>query len=122
MGLSRNIVNMSIKTLKSLGDIGNLHDIRTTGSVRKSGKPPLPTTAILELYMRRNERDRLMKEVIRLQRRKAQIDRRLGEIGKEMARLYKEATKMATDIRGEEGTSELEAGSRRRKKRIVLNY
>lgn len=117
---------MSIKTLKSLGDIGNLHDIRTTGSARKSGKPPLPTTAILELYMRRNERDRLMKEVSRLQRRKQQIDRRLGDIGKEMARLFEEATKMAIDIRGKEDASELEGdrrqNSRHRRKRRVLNY
>lgn len=117
---------MSIKTLKSLGDIGNLHDIRTTGSARKSGKPPLPTTAILELYMRRNERDRLMKEVVRLQRRKQQIDRRLGDIGKEMARLFEEATKMAADIRGKEEASEpgddRRRSSRRGRKRIVLKY
>lgn len=93
---------MSIKTLKSLGDIGNLHDLKTAGSARKSGKPALPTTAILELYMRRNERDRLVKETLRLKKRGHQIDRRLQEIEKEMNRLYEDAAKMAAQIRGKE--------------------
>ncbi len=118
---------MSIKTLKSLGDIGNLHDIRTTGSVRKSGKPPLPTTAILELSMRRNERDRLMKEVLRLHKRKHQIDRRLQDISKEMKQLYKDAIAMAADIRGEEdarepGGDDLGRSSRRNRKRLIVSY
>lgn len=120
---------MSIKTLKSLGDIGNLHDLRTTGSVRKSGKPPLPTTAILELNMRRNERDRLVKETWRLKKRGHQIDRRLGDIAKEMARLYEDATKMATQIMGKEsGGKEASAGTRvrgssaRHKRKFVVNY
>lgn len=114
---------MSIKTLKSLGDIGNLHDIRTAGSVRKSGKPQLPTTAILELYMRRNERDRLVKETLRLKKRKQQVDQRLQEVDKEMARLYEDATKMAGRIRGDE---KKESGHhvehQGRGKRVVVSY
>lgn len=105
---------MSIKTLKGLGDIGNLHDLKTAGSARKSGKPPLPTTAILELYMRRNERDRLVKETWRLKKRGHQIDRRLQEIEKEMNRLYNDAEKMATQIRGKEiNGAEQRTGTRR---------
>lgn len=114
---------MAIKTLKSLGDIGNLHDIRTTGSVRKSGKPPLPTTAILELYMRRNERDRLMKETLRLKKRKHQIDLRLGDVKKEMTRLFENAQKMAADIRGDEiEESGTRARGKKSKKQVVVNY
>lgn len=121
---------MSIKTLKSLGDIGNLHDLKTAGSARKSGKPPLPTTAILELYMRRNERDRLVKETWRLKKRGHQIDRRLGEIEKEMERLYGDAAKMAAQIRGKEigGKEERSGGTRvhgssaRHGRKFVVRY
>jgi hypothetical protein len=118
---------MSLKTLKSLGDIGNLHDLRTAGTVRKSGKPQLPTTAILGLYMRRNERDRLVKEVARLKKRRLQIDRRLNEIEKEMTLLYEQATKMAAKIKGGEdaGSDDRETRKARhtsRGKRMVLTY
>jgi len=51
-----------MKGFKSLGDIANLHDLRSIPRTRRSAKPPLPTTAILNLYMARNERDRLIKE------------------------------------------------------------
>lgn len=120
---------MSIKTLKSLGDIGNLHDLRTAGSARKSGKPALPTTAILELYQRRNERDRLVKETWRLKKRGHQIDRRLAEIEKEMNRLYGDAAKMAAQIRGKEVGSKEEARTTRarghgaqRGRKFVVRY
>lgn len=92
---------MSLKTLKGLGRLANLHDLRTAGTVRRSGKPPLPTTAILELSMRRNERDRLTQETLRLMKRRQQIDRRLQELGKEIQRLYDAAVHTASTIRGE---------------------
>lgn len=121
---------MSIKTLKSLGDIGNLHDLKTAGSARKSGKPALPTTAILELCMRRNERDRLVKETWRLKKRGHQIDRRLEEIDKEMERLYGDAAKMAASILGKEsgdkeersGGTRVHGSSARHGRKFVVQY
>ena len=91
------------KTIKSLGEIANLHDLRTIPRTRRSAKPQLPTTAILSLNMARNERDHLVKERMRLSKRKVQIDRRLVEIDSEMDGLLKQAQKKAAEIRGESG-------------------
>lgn len=93
----------TMKTIKSLGEIANLHDLRTIPRTRRSAKPQLPTTAILSLNMARNERDHLVKERMRLAKRKTQIDRRLVEIDAEMDDLLKQAKKKATEIRGESG-------------------
>lgn len=92
-----------MKTIKSLGNIANLHDLRTIPRTRRSAKPQLPTTAIMELNMARNEREHLVKERMRLSKRKIQIDRRLTEIDIEMDELLKQAQKKAVEIRGESG-------------------
>ncbi len=88
-------------SIKTLQDTSSLHDLRTyTGSVRKSGKPDLATTAILDLYMRRSERDRLTSELKRVRRRKTQLQGRLKDVEKEMTKLLTKATKTAIEIRG----------------------
>jgi len=92
-----------MKTIKSLGNIANLHDLRTIPRTRRSAKPQLPTTAILSLNMARNERGHFVKERMRLSKRKTQIDRRLVEIESEMDDLLEQARKKATEIRGESG-------------------
>ena len=92
-----------MKTLKSLGDIANLHDLRSIPRTRRSAKPQLATTAVLALNMARNERDHLVKERMRLLKRKTQIDRRLPELEKEMDDLLEQARKKAAEIRGESG-------------------
>jgi hypothetical protein len=89
--------------MKTLGEIANLHDLRSIPRTRRSAKPALPTTAVLGLYMARNERDRLVKERMRLGKRKVQIDRRLQEIDEEMDALLKAATRKAAEIRGQGG-------------------
>ncbi|MBI4811945.1 hypothetical protein HY798_00635 [Candidatus Falkowbacteria bacterium] len=93
------------KTIKSLGNIANLHDLRVIPRTRRSAKPQLPTTAILSLNMARNERDHLIKEKMRLSKRKTQIERRLTEIDSEMDDLLKQAQKKAAEIRGKSGAS-----------------
>jgi len=93
----------TMKTIKSLGNIANLHDLRTIPRTRRSAKPQLPTTAILSLNMARNERGHFVKERMRLSKRKTQIDRRLVEIESEMDDLLEQARKKATEIRGESG-------------------
>jgi hypothetical protein len=117
---------MSRRTLKGLGSLANLHDLRTAGTVRRSGKPPLPTTAILELSMRRNERDRLIKETLRLKKRRQQVDRRLRELHAEMRRLYDVAVHTAASLHGAEvkaGGGGGGSGARRVKKRgVTVRY
>lgn len=113
-----------MKTLKGLNNIANLHDLRSIPRTRRSAKPQLPTTAILELSMARNERDHLTKERMRLAKRKTQIDRRLTEIEKEMDGLLEQARKKAAEIRGESGVPvEVRvAGRRGRRGKMVVEY
>ncbi len=112
------------KTIKDLGAIASLHDLRSIPRSRRSGKPQLPTTAIMELSMARNERDRLVKERLRLLKRKIQIERRLIEVEDEMDTLQKQAQKKVAEIRGESNVS-AEAGMEKkqgRRGKMVLEY
>ena len=112
------------KTIRNLGDVANLHDLRSISRTRRSAKPQLPTTAIMELSMARNERDRLVKERPRLLKRKNQIDQRLAEVEKEMDELLEQARKKATEIRGKLNVSangRADGGQKHRGK-IVLEY
>ena len=110
-------------SIKTLQNISGLPDLRTyTGSVKKSGKPALPTTAILDLYMRRNERDRLLKELKRLKRRRQQLQGRLKDIEKEMTKLLEKATKTAVELRGIPGKRGNSIRSSEKKERLVLGY
>ena len=107
--------------MKNLQNISSLHDLRTyTGAVKKSGKPALPTTAILDLYMRRSERNRLTGELERLRRRRQQLRRRLKDVEKEMNKLLVRATQTAQDLRGEvvKGEKSVPQG----KKKLILSY
>lgn len=113
-----------MKTLRGLNNIANLHDLRSIPRTRRSAKPALPTTAILELNMARNERDHLVKERLRLLKRQTQIDRRLTEIEEEMDDLLEQARKKAAEIRGESGVP-VEArakGKQGRREKMVLAY
>ena len=111
-------------SIKTLQDISGLPDLRTyTGTVRKSGKPALPTTAILDLYLRRNERDRLVKELKRLRRRRIQLKGRLREVEKEMTKLLEKATKTAVKLRGTAVKGRVNpSGRSERKGKMVLGY
>ena len=110
-------------SIKTLQNISGLPDLRTyTGSVKKSGKPALPTTAILDLYMRRNERDRLLKELKRLKRRRQQLQGRLKDIEKEMTKLLERATKTAVELRGIPGKRGNSIRGSEKKERLVLGY
>ncbi|MFH1392338.1 MAG: hypothetical protein ABIG90_01470 [bacterium] len=104
-------------SIKTLQDLSGLHDLRTyTGTVRKSSKPDLPTTAILDLYMRRNERDRINKELKGLKRRRRQLQMRLQNVEKQMTKLFERTAKTAEQIRG---TSET---AKNKKKNPILRY
>ncbi|MFH1971213.1 MAG: hypothetical protein ABIJ05_02410 [Patescibacteria group bacterium] len=107
-------------SIKTLQDVSGLHDLRTyTGAVRKSGKPDLPTTAILDLSMRRNEKGRIEGELKRLGRRKIQLGTRLKDVKKEMTKLFGKAVKTAAEIRGESTNPEENS---RKKGKMVLEY
>ena len=110
-------------SIKVLQNISGFHDLKTyTGAVRKSGKPDLPTTAILDLYMRRNEKDRLVGELERLRRRKGQLRGRLKDVEKEMTKLLERATKTAVEMRGTPGKRDDPTRGSEKKERLVLRY
>lgn len=109
--------------MKTLSDSKNLHDLRSIPRTRRSAKPALPTTAILSLYMARNERDRLVKERMKLSKRKAQIDIRLKEIEEEMDELLKDSQKMAKKMRGQPTKeSEDKKGKGGKPSSMILGY
>ena len=108
-------------SMKTIQDVNALSDIRTyTGGVRKSAKPALPTTHILDLSMRRNERDRRVKELRRLKKRKEMLMKRLKEVEKNMDKLLIEATKTAEDLRGKKSIEN--PGQAKRNGKMVLEY
>lgn len=86
--------------MKNITDLPGIHDLKGLGSVgRKSSIPTSQKSALLELYMRQNakdrlikEQDRLKKERERLQKKRKQINQNLNEINKRMAALFKLAT------------------------------
>lgn len=110
-------------SIKTFQDIGSLHDLRTyTGVVRKTGKPALPTTAILDLYMRRNERDRLVGDLKRLKKRKVQLQTRVQDVEKEMTKLLTKATQTAVEMRGKPLDEDKPTTSSEKKGKMVLEY
>lgn len=114
---------MTTKQTRGLGDIANLQDLRSIPRTRRSAKPQLPTTAVLELCMARNERDRLVKERMRLSKRGTQINRRLREIDDEMDELLENARKKAAEIRGEPGVPvEVRIEGKRGRPKMTLEY
>jgi len=77
---------------KIAANLSGIHDLKSVGSTGISSIPPSSKSAFLDLYMRQNERDRLEKEKIRLQKRRKQINQNLTVINKRMAGLLKVAT------------------------------
>jgi len=72
--------------------------------------------------MARNERDHLVKERLRLSKRKTQIERRLVELDSEMDDLLENARKKAAEIRGEGGIPVEIKKEKRGRAPVVLGY
>lgn len=109
---------------KALSDVGGLGDLKiNTGAARKSSMPDLPTTAILGLSRRRNERDRLVKELTKTEKRKVQLEIRLQDVEKEMNILLAKATQAAVEIRGIAAErSDGPEVDKKKKGKLVLEY
>lgn len=70
-------------------ELSGLRDIRTMHSSRKRSIPRVQSSAYLDLYMLRKEKNRLEKEVYILDKRKKTIQKRIDEINAEMDKLEK---------------------------------
>jgi uncharacterized membrane protein YgaE (UPF0421/DUF939 family) len=98
-------------------EISGLRDIRTMHSSKKRSIPRVQSSAYLDLYMLRKEKDRLEKEVYILDKRKNGIQKRLDEINTEMEKLEK-----AEAMRREANPEGLKKSSRRGWKTMTLRY
>ena len=98
-------------------EISGLRDIRTMHSSKKRSIPRMQSSAYLDLYILRKEKDRLEKEVYILDKRKNGIRKRLDEIITEMEKLEK-----AEAIRREATPESLNKPSRKGWKTIRLKY
>ncbi|MDP2648065.1 MAG: hypothetical protein Q8P35_02390 [Candidatus Yanofskybacteria bacterium] len=74
---------------KIAANLAGIHNVKSLNSTGRRSIPPSAKSAFLDLYMRQNERDRIEKEKIRLQKRKEQIDQNLTAINEGMAKLLK---------------------------------
>ena len=77
---------------KIAATLSGIHDLKSLNSIGRRSIPPSQKSAFLDLYMRQNERDRLVKEKIRLRKTGVQINKKLTVINKGMAKLLKIGT------------------------------
>ena len=74
---------------KSVTDIRSLQNIRSMHTTGQRSIPKSKSSAYLDLYMLRKEKERLEKEKEVAEKRIQGIDKRLGEIQKEVSKLEK---------------------------------
>lgn len=73
--------------VRGVTELSGLREIRSMHSSRKRSIPRVQSSAYLDLYMLRKEKDRLEKEVYILDKRKKGMQKRLDEIDAEMKKL-----------------------------------
>lgn len=98
-------------------ELSGLREIRTMHSGKKRSIPRVQSSAYLDLYMLRKEKDRLEKESYILEKRKKGIQKRIDEISAEMDKLEKAEAK-----RGEAKPERLRIPSGKEWKRMPLKY
>jgi hypothetical protein len=69
---------------RGVSDVGGLRNIRSMHSTGKRSIPRVASSAYLDLYMLRKEKERLEKEDAILEKRKGGIQKRLDDIKKEV--------------------------------------
>ena len=74
---------------RGVSDVGGLRNVRSMHSTGKRSIPRVASSAYLDLYMLRKEKERLEKEDAILEKRKGGIQKRLEDINKEMGVLEK---------------------------------
>jgi len=75
--------------MKGVSEIGGLRGIKSMHSGNKRSIPRVQSSAYLDLYMLRKEKDRLEKEIYILDKRKNETQKKLDDVNKEMEKLQK---------------------------------
>ncbi|MFZ2356413.1 MAG: hypothetical protein WAW67_01110 [Candidatus Omnitrophota bacterium] len=78
--------------MKGVSEISGLRSIKSMHSSSKRSIPRVQSSAYLDLYMLRKEKDRLEKEIYILDKRKNETQKRLDDLNKEMEKLQKAET------------------------------
>ncbi|MBA2124237.1 hypothetical protein B9J78_04800 [bacterium Unc6] len=106
--------------------VSDIDGLRNVGSMHSTGKRSIPrvaSSAYLDLYMLRKEKDRLEKEDAILEKRKAGIQKRLEDIKKEMEVLEKADRQEKGERTGYKEEVMKETESREKKwKKMGLSY
>ena len=78
--------------MKGVSEISGLRSIKSMHSSSKRSIPRVQSSAYLDLYMLRKEKDRLEKEIYILDKRKNETQKRLDDVNKGMEKLQKAET------------------------------
>ncbi|MBU4319405.1 MAG: hypothetical protein KKF30_19260 [Proteobacteria bacterium] len=101
-------------------NLPGLHEVSTLHSVGLRSIPSTPKSAFLELYLRQNEKERLIKQEKRATRQEKQFRGKLASLDKTMAKLFKTASAV---MKGQNIASVLEKNdSPEKRKGMVLGY
>ena len=75
--------------MRGVSVISGLRSIRSMHSAGKRSIPRVQSSAYLDLYMLRKEKDRLEKEIYILDKRKKEGQKKLDDVNKQMDKLQK---------------------------------
>ena len=103
--------------MKGVSEISGLRSIKSMCSSGKRSIPRVQSSAYLDLYMLRKEKDRLEKEIYILDKRKKDIQKNLDDVNGQMDKLQKAETG-----RKESVTKEFERPSGKKLKTMSLKY
>lgn len=93
----------SMKTnagLRGIHDAAGLENIRTASGMGLLSRPALPTMALVNLYIKMQQRERLRRERPRLMRRLKSLRQQIREVTGEADRLARLAMQATNEIRG----------------------
>ena len=78
--------------MKGVSEISGLRSIKSMHSSSKRSIPRVQSSAYLDLYMLRKEKDRLDKEIYILDKRKKDVQKKLDDVNGQMDKLQKAET------------------------------
>ncbi len=103
--------------MKGVSEISGLRSVKSMHSTGKRSIPRVESSAYLDLYMLKKEKDRLEKEIYILDKRNKDTQKKLDDINKEMDKLQK-----AEAGRKEKVLQEFEKPSEKEWKTMKLKY
>ena len=114
--------------MKDVTNAKGLSDLRTASTHHVPSKPPRKGTTYLDLYSLSMERQRLEKELSRLEQRKKRFAERLGEIQRAMEKLEQTAQQeraalmSSAKLDGEQQMASSEQLGGRQWKKMAVDY